>query len=487
MSFTNKKTGSLMKKIVLILSATIVLASCSLIPEYTRPDLPMADAFPIETLSPESTKMAYEIGWKEYFKDPRLHRYIELALEHNRDLRMAVLNTEAARISSQVSLNERLPDINLGASKSRSKAGELPTGQSIINQNYTVNAGISAFELDFFGRVNALSEADLNRYLATLEGQKSAQIALIAQIARSYTVERLAKEQLSLANSTLRANQDSYNLVKQQVDAGIATNLDLAQSLGQVQSARVQVAVFERQLQVAKNILQELVGIEPTNLPNGLSVKNELLMKLPAGLSSEILLLRPDVMQAEYELKADNANIGAARAAFFPRITLTSTLGTASTHFNDLFSRETNGWVFSPSLTLPIFNWGKTQANVDLAHVRKNISVANYERVIQKAFREVSNGLVSLEPYNRQLRSQINLVNTTREQLELAESLYNNGIASYLDVLDAQRSLFSARQALLSTYHERTLNGIDLYAALGGGLVKEKGEVSLPQLQVKKD
>ena len=476
-----------MKKIVLTLSATIFLASCSLIPEYTRPALPMEDAFPTEALTPESTQMAYEIGWKEYFKDPRLHRYIELALEHNRDLRMAVLNTEAARISSQISANERLPDIDLGASRNRSKAGELSTGQSIINQSYSVNAGISAFELDFFGRVNALSEADLNRYLATLEGQKSAQIALIAQIARSYTAERLAKEQLALANSTLRANQDSYNLVKQQVDAGIATNLDLAQSLGQVQSARVQVAVFERQLQVAKNILQELVGLEPTHLPEGLSVKNELLMKLPAGLPSEILLLRPDVMQAEYELRADNANIGAARAAFFPRITLTSTIGTASTHFRDLFSSETQGWVFSPSLSLPIFNWGKTQANVDLAHVRKNISVANYERVIQKAFREVSNGLVSLEPYNRQLRSQINLVNTTREQLELAESLYNNGIASYLDVLDAQRSLFSARQALLSTYHERTLNGIDLYAALGGGLVKEKGEVFLPQLQVKKD
>lgn len=476
-----------MKKLLLYMGTPLVLAACSLAPEYERPGMPVDDQFPAaEAMEKQAQKMAYQIGWKEYFKDPRLHRYIELALDNNRDLKTALLNTEAARLAYGIQKSERLPGINASGAKSRSKSGENPNGQSVINSGYNVNAGISQFELDFFGRVKSMTDAQLNTYLATYEGQKAAQIALISQIARSYAEQVLAEEQLALARNTLRSNQASYNLVKQQVEAGIANNLDLAQSLGQVHSANVQVAVYERSLAVANNALYELVGVKATNLPKGLSVRDSFLIGVPAGLPSEVLLLRPDVMAAEYQLRAANANIGAARAAFFPSISLTATVGSSSQHFDDLFSSATSGWNFTPSLTMPIFNWGKIQSNLDLAYVRQNSAVVNYEKTIQTAFREVADGLVSLKPLEKQLLAQKNLVNTTAEQLNLAETLYNNGIANYLDVLDAQRSLFSARQALLTTYHQKILNGIALYAALGGGLVKEAGEEYIPELQIKK-
>lgn len=487
-----------MKKLLLYMGTPLVLAACSLAPEYERPGMPVDDQFPAaEAMEKQAQKMAYQLGWKEYFKDPRLHRYIELALDNNRDLKTALLNTEAARLAYGIQKSERLPGINANGAKSRSKSGTYPdgtqnklgqdiSGASNISQGYSVNAGISQFELDFFGRVKSMTDAQLNTYLATYEGQKAAQIALISQIARSYAEQVLAEEQLALARNTLRSNQASYNLVKQQVEAGIANNLDLAQSLGQVHSANVQVAVYERSLAVANNALYELVGVKVTNLPKGLSVRDSFLTSVPAGLPSEVLLLRPDVMAAEYQLRAANANIGAARAAFFPSISLTATVGSSSQHFDDLFSSATSGWNFTPSLTMPIFNWGKIQSNLDLAHVRQNSAVVNYEKTIQTAFREVSDGLVSLKPLEKQLLAQKNLVNTTAEQLNLAETLYNNGIANYLDVLDAQRSLFSARQALLTTYHQKTLNGIALYAALGGGLVKEAGEEYIPELQINK-
>lgn len=476
-----------MKKLLLYMGTPLVLAACSLAPEYERPGMPVDDQFPAaEAMEKQAQKMAYQIGWKEYFKDPRLHRYIELALDNNRDLKTALLNTEAARLAYGIQKSERLPGINASGAKSRSKSGELANGQSVINSGYNVNAGISQFELDFFGRVKSMTDAQLNTYLATYEGQKAAQIALISQIARSYAEQVLAEEQLALARNTLRSNQASYNLVKQQVEAGIANNLDLAQSLGQVHSANVQVAVYERSLAVANNALYELVGVKAINLPKGLSVRDSFLIGVPAGLPSEVLLLRPDVMAAEYQLRAANANIGAARAAFFPSISLTATVGSSSQHFDDLFSSATSGWNFTPSLTMPIFNWGKIQSNLDLAYVRQNSAVVNYEKTIQTAFREVADGLVSLKPLEKQLLAQKNLVNTTAEQLNLAETLYNNGIANYLDVLDAQRSLFSARQALLTTYHQKILNGIALYAALGGGLVKEAGEEYIPELQINK-
>ncbi len=468
-----------MKKKLLYIGAPFILAACSMAPEYVRPELPVLDTFPTEAVAPGVQYFAHDISWREYFKDDRLIRYIDTALLNNKDMKLALLNVEAARLAYGITDADRYPGINAGGQSSRSKTGSANTQPGMgsqITERHTVNLGVSNFELDFFGRVKSMSDAALNEYFATVEGQKAVRIALIAQVARSYVAERLAGEQLQLARETLSANQASYNLVKQQVDAGIANDLDLAQALGQVHSARVQVAKFEREQATALNALNELVGGEPLSLPRGLSLRNQFFDDLPVGLPSEVLLVRPDVAEAEYKLKAANANIGAARAAFFPSISLTATANRMSSSFSDLFSSGTSGWTFSPAISLPIFNWGKTKANLDLAHVRTNMAVVNYEKAIQQAFREVADGLVSRAPLEKQLRAQRNLVATTSEQLRLANLLYTNGIASYLDVLDAQRTLFNARQALLGTYFEKIMNGISLYAALGGGL--ERTEVS---------
>lgn len=464
-----------MKKLLRVVGVPLFVAACSMAPEYQRPEMPVAPHFPAQELTEQGMEYAYNIGWREYFKDPRLQEYIGLALEHNRDLRMALLNVEAARLAHRITEADRLPGVNAGAGSARTKSPEsgIP-GASRYSTNYNVNVGVSAFELDFFGRVKSLSDAALNQYLSTVEGQKAAHIAIVAQVARSYMTEQLASEQLALAKNTLAANQASYNLVKQQVDAGIANDLDLAQALGQVHTARVEVAVYERQQAIAQNALAELVGTKlPEPAHKRIPLRSHSLLKaLPGGIPSEVLLVRPDVLAAEYELKAENANIGAARAAFFPNVTLTTTTGTVSRSFSDLFSSGSSTWNFSPSLTLPIFNWGKLKSNLELSEVRKNIAVANYEKSIQTAFREVADGLVSREPLERQLQAQRSLVATTSEQLRLANLLYTNGIANYLDVLDAQRTLFSARQALLKTYYDQIMNSIALYSALGGGLVE---------------
>lgn len=466
------------------MGAPFVLAACSMAPNYERPTLPVIDQFPASSSATagalEDQKFAYQITWEEYFKDPRLKEYIGLALVNNSDLKEATLKLEEARIAYGISISEQLPGFNASGSFSRSKTGATnrQTGSSAIGERSSANFGISNFELDFFGKAASMSDAAFAGYLASEEGQKAAQIALVSGVARGYLAVVLAEEQLKVAKETLNSNRSSFNLVQQQVEAGIANDLDLAQARGQVFSAQSSVAEIDRTLGKAQNALYKLVGAVAKDLPKGLPLRsNAFTADLPVGLPSQVLLVRPDVIAAEYKLLAANANIGAARAAFFPSISLTTTFGNASGELSDLFKSGTSGWVFSPSISIPIFNWGQIQKNLDLSYVRKNLEVVNYERVIQTAFQEVSDALVSKKPLNDQLRAQQNLVSTTSEQLRLADLLYTNGIASYLDVLDAQRTLFSSRQALLKTYFEKHNNDILLYAALGGGA----GEVYLPE------
>ncbi len=467
-----------MKKTLLFIGTPFVLAACSMAPNYERPGLPVIDTFPAASTAKAGSlaeqSFAYEITWEQYFKDPRLKKLISLALENNRDLQLATLNMEAARIAYGITISERLPGVNVGGGYSRSKTGAANTPQgvgSVVSESSSINFGVSSFELDFFGKAASMSDAAFAKYLASEEGQKAAHISLISGVARGYLAEVLAQEQLRVAKETLNSNRASYNLVQQQVTAGIANDLDLAQARGQVFSAQAQVANLEGQLGKARNALYTLVGVVATDLPKGLPLRTaHFTENLPVGLPSQVLLVRPDVMEAEYNLQAANADIGAARAAFFPSISLTTTVGRASSDLSDLFKSGHSGWTFSPSLSLPIFNWGKLTQNLDLSHVRKNAAVVSYEKAIQTAFQEVSDGLVSKKPLADQLRAQQNLVSTTSEQLRLANLLYTNGIASYLDVLDAQRTLFSSRQALLTTYFEKHINDIMLYAALGGGV-----------------
>ncbi|GAA5101281.1 efflux transporter outer membrane subunit [Wohlfahrtiimonas larvae] len=460
-----------MRKLPLYMVLTAVLSACSMAPDYQRPPLPVADSFPSEPVKAEELQVkAAQIGWKEYFKDPRLQEYIGAALINNRDLRIAMLNVEQARLSYNITISDRLPGINAQGGYSRSQQGN----GGPINSGYQINAGISAFELDFFGKYASLSDAAKAKYLATVEGQKGAHISLVAQVARSYIQLRTAEEQLNLSRITMRTYNDSYQLVKQQVEAGIANDLDLAQAEAQLYSSKVSVAAAEKAVVQLNNALDLVVGkaIKPAAKGYAISSQN-ILGKLPAGLPSEVLLAHPDVMAAEYQLMSANADIGAARAAFFPSISLTTTIGSMSTDFSDLFKGPSQTWSFAPSISIPIFNWGKIKSNYDLSQVRKESSIASYEKAIQTAFMNVANGLQSQQPLQRQLGAQIKLVSTTKESLRLAQLLYDNGIASYLNVLDAQRSHFQARTGLLSTYQEKILNGIDLYTALGGGLYED--------------
>lgn len=476
-----------MKKTLLIIGAPFVLAACSMAPNYERPSLPVIDTFPAASAATVGTladqKFAYQITWEQYFKDARLKKLIDLALENNKDLQLATLNLDAARIAYGISMSERLPGFNASGGWSRTKTGSANNvdrvpgaAGAVISERSSANFGISSFELDFFGKAASMSDAAFAKYLATEEGQRAAEISLVSGVARGYLTEVLAEEQLRVAKETLNSNRASFNLVQQQVEAGIANDLDLAQARGQVFSAQAQVANIEGQLGKARNALYTLVGAVATDLPQGLPLRSTHFTEdLPVGLPSQVLLVRPDVIEAEYNLLAANADIGAARAAFFPSISLTSTFGSASGDLSDLFKSGHSGWNFAPSITVPIFNWGQIQKNLDLSYVRKNVEVVKYEKAIQTAFQEVADGLVSKKPLNDQLKAQQNLVATTSEQLRLANLLYTNGIASYLDVLDAQRTLFSSRQALLTTYFDKHINDIMLYAALGGGATDING------------
>ncbi|WP_077928105.1 efflux transporter outer membrane subunit [Wohlfahrtiimonas populi] len=460
-----------MNKLPLYVVLTAVLSACSMAPDYQRPPLPVENSFPGEPAKVANLKVkASEIGWKQYFQDPRLQEYITASLDNNRDLRIAMLNVEQARLAYNITISDRLPGINAQGGYSRKQQGN----GGPIDAGYQIGGGVSSFELDFFGKYASLSDSAQTKYLATVEGQKSAHIALVAQVARSYIQLRTAEEQLNLARITTRTYNDSYQLVKQQVEAGIANDLDLAQAEAQLYSSKVAVAAAEKAVIQLNNALDLVVGKMVKPAAKGYAISSQkILGKLPAGLPSEVLLAHPDVMAAEYQLMSANADIGAARAAFFPSISLTSTIGSISTDFSDLFKGPTQTWNFAPSISIPIFNWGKIKSNYDLSQVRKESSIASYEKAIQTAFMNVANGLQSQQPLQRQLGAQIKLVSTTKESLRLAQLLYDNGIASYLNVLDAQRSHFQARTGLLSTYQEQILNGIDLYTALGGGLYED--------------
>ncbi len=462
-----------MKKLPLYVVLAAVLSACSLAPDYQRPPLPVENSFPGDPAKVANLKVkAAEIGWKQYFKDPRLQEYIAAALSNNRELRVAMLDVEQARLAYGITISDRLPGVNAQGGYTHSRQATNPlTGLPNYTKGYQVGGGISSFELDFFGKYASLSDAAKAQYLATVEGEKSAHIALVAQVARSYIQLTTAQEQLNLARITARTYNDSYQLVKQQVEAGIANDLDLAQAEAQWYSSQVAVATAERAVLQLNNALNLVVGdtIQPRSKGYAIS-SQKILGKLPAGLPSEVLLAHPDVMAAEYQLIAANANIGAARAAFFPSVNLTSTVGSVATEFSDLFKGPTQTWSFAPSISIPIFNWGKIKSAYDISVVRKESSIAAYEGAIQTAFMNVANGLQSVKPLQSQLNSQLKLVSATRESLKLAQLLYDNGIASYLNVLDAQRSHFQARTGLLSTYQEQILNGISLYTALGGGL-----------------
>ena len=435
-------------------------------PEYVRPDAPVAASFDGGPSGVAGGAFAADIQWRGFFSDPRLKRLIEVALENNRDLRAAWLSIEQARALYQIQRADRLPTVNLGASGLRQPG---PNGG--MTSTYQVGLSVTAFEFDFFGRIKSLSDAALAQYLGTEEAQKTVQIALIAAVANTYLDLLADDELLEVTRQALRTREESLKLTKLMFDNGAVSELDYRQAQSLIESARVTLAQLMRRRALDHNALVLLLGQPmPADLPAGQSVmKQELLPDLPVGLPSEVLTRRPDIRQAEQQLIAANANIGAARAAFYPRISLTAGAGIASRELSGLFNNGAFAWTMAPQLLLPIFDSGRNKANLGGTEAGRDIAVAQYEQAIQSAFREVSDALASRATLVDEVRAQRAQVDAEAARFRLADLRYKNGAASYLDVLDAQRSLFSAQQAVVQVQTAQVQNLVTLYKVLGGG------------------
>jgi multidrug efflux system outer membrane protein len=449
------------------LAATALLAGCSFIPTYERPAAPIPAAY-ATTVGPESaTSIA---PWQDYFADPRLQQLIEAALTNNRDLRVAVLNIEQARATFQVRRADLYPGVGLGANASRAPA----PGTGNLTNSFSVGLAVSAWEIDFFGRVASLKEQALAQYLATEEGRNAAQVSLVAAVANGWLNLLADEELLDLSRQTLASRQESVRLTQLRLDAGVASELDFRQAQSLTQAARATLAQQQRQRALDENALALLLGQAlPDEIRASLSGSRladaPALGPLPAGLPSELLTRRPDIRQAEQQLIGANANIGAARAAFFPRISLTTQAGTASGELSGLFKSGSWGFSIAPSLLLPIFDAGRNQANLDSAQASRGIAIAQYEKAIQTAFREVSDALAGQATLSEQAQAQQLQAEAESARLQLADLRYRNGVSSYLDLLDAQRSLFAAQQAVVQVRLAQLQNQVSLYKALGGG------------------
>jgi multidrug efflux system outer membrane protein len=459
----------MMKKMTLPLAPlalALVLSGCmSLAPKYERPAAPVAAAFPAMATSGASNEAAAQIEWQRFFADARLKQLIDLSLANNRDLRVAILNIEQARAQYQIRRADQLPTLNAAVTGSR-----VPGANDSVTSTYSAGFGVSAFELDLFGRVRNLSEAALAQFLATEEARKGTQISLIASVANTYLSVLADDELLALTRQTLGAREESLKLTQLKYDNGVVSNLDLQLALSLVDTARVVLAQQQRQRAQDANLLVLLVGQPlPDTLAAGTTLAQTALSELPAGLPSDLLSVRPDIRAAEQQLIGANANIGAARANFFPRISLTGSAGTASSQLSGLFKGGSFGWTFAPQAVLPIFDYGRNSANLGVAKAGRDIAVAQYERSIQIAFREVSDALAGQATYAEQLRAQRAVAAAEAERFKLSDLRYRSGASSYLDLLDAQRSLFSAQQAAVQANLQRLQNQVTLYRVLGGG------------------
>lgn len=448
------------------LALTLALAGCmSLAPDYQRPAAPVAATFPGVEAANETHSAAVDIGWKEFFTDARLQQLIELALQNNRDLRVAVLNIEQARAQYGIRRADQFPTVSAAVAGSRQPNADGNT------TSYTVGLAVTAFELDFFGRVQSLSDAALARYLGTEEARKNVQISLIASVANLYLSLMADDELLALTQQTLAAREESLKLTKLKFDNGIVSELDYRQSQSLVEGARATLAQLRRQRALDENALVLLIGQPlPAMLPAGGTLATIVLgPELPVGLPSDLLTNRPDIRQAGQQLIAANADIGAARAAFFPRVSLTGSAGSISSELSGLFEKGSFAWTFAPQMVLPIFDAGRRRASLDAARVSHEIALAQYEKAIQNAFREVADALAGRATYGEQLRAQKAQAEAEAIRFKLSDLRYQNGAASYLDRLDAQRSLFAAQQAAVQAQLAQLQTQVNLYKVLGGG------------------
>jgi multidrug efflux system outer membrane protein len=478
----NRAEDGMMRKRLLIPLVCCSLAACNFAPTYRQPELPIAGHFDTSTVAASpgapGARLAAEIDWQTFFADPQLKLLITTALERNRDLAASVARIEQARAFYRIQNAQRFPQVNVNAGATRTKAplGSIEpelgdSGPSIQFNQYNVQAAVSTFELDFWGRVRNMSEAARLRYLATVEAQRAFRLSLIGNVAASYYAIGSGEEGIELAERTLASRRYALDVAKDRLDAGVTSMVDYEQAAILVTQAQTQLAELQRTTAQQHNQLEVLVG-GPLNdaLPQASPIADaKQFNELDPGLPSALLVNRPDILLAEQQLRAADADIGAARADFFPRIALTGSFGYVSAELNDLFVPGSQAWSFGALLAMPIFDAGQRQAQLSQARARRDELVADYQRTVQTAFREVSDALIGRQRYKEQIAAQEQAVEAQRQLAETAELRYENGISIYLEVVDARRNLFAAEQQLIQLRATALQNGVSLYVALGGG------------------
>ena len=464
-----------MKALVILVLSTVMLAGCNLAPLYHRPLAPVASDWPKGSAYANTAQgdSIAQVDWQRFIADPQLRRLITIALANNRDLRIAALNIEKAQAQYRIQSANLFPHINatLGENAQLTPAELSASGKRSVSHVYSAGLGFSAFELDFFGRVRNLKAQALEQYFASAEAQRSTQITLIFEVATAYSTLAADQAHLALAQETLKTQQTIFDMSRRRFELGAASQLDVSQAQTAVDTARVDAARYTSVVARDVNALTLLLG---SALPEELMTPPSIMevpgvQTVPAGLPSDLLQNRPDILEAEHQLKAASANIGVARAAFFPSITLTSSIGSASTELSGLFKAGSRTWLFSPQLNLPIFNAGSNRANLDVAKLSSDIAVAQYEKTIEIAFREVSDALADHGTLDQQVAAQQSLVDATALTLKLSQARFEKGIDSYLAVLDSQRTLYAAQHNLIALKLALANNLFTLYKALGGG------------------
>ena len=459
----------------------VLLAACSLQPVYQRPDAPVSATYPTgSAYKPDSstgTPPAVDIGWRDLLTDARLQRLVQIALDNNRDLRMAALNIAQTQAQYRIQRSAQFPQLSIGASETAQRTTSATTGRNATFHDYSVGLSLS-WELDFFGRLQSLNDQALQQYFATAQARKATQILLVAQVADQYLTILADDDLLAVTQRTLETAQASYDLTLKQLQAGIGNELSLRQAETVVEQAKANYTAQLRSRAQAENALVLLLGQPlPADLPAATPLNSQsILADIPADLPSDLLARRPDVMQAEANLRAANANIGAARAAFFPTISLTGSYGLESAALSALFGGGALAWSFIPAITAPIFEGGKLRASLDVATVQKDINVAQYEKTVQTAFREVADGLAARGTYDDQVASLERNVEASQRFLDLAQQRFQTGVDSYLNVLTAQTTLYTAQQMLVAARMARLTSLVDLYRALGGGWIEHTGD-----------
>lgn len=482
-----------MKRHFLSILVLLILTACTLDPQYVRPGLPVPEQWPkgdaydevnvpgtkalersqVASADPTELTSATPVLWQQFVRDPQLTEVIELALLNNRDIRRAVANVEAARAQYRIERSDLFPSIAAGGDYTRARNQLVVGGEgaSVVGSSYAVSAGLSAYELDFFGRVRSLSRAALEQYLATEQAGRAARAAVVAEVSNAFVLLATDQALLDVAQQTQASAEQTIKLIQARLSRGIATRNELKQAETILYRARSDIANYRTLIAQDRNALQLLVGqpVDNSLAPASLSPETQFFADVPAGMSSIVLLSRPDVAEAEHALRAANANIGAARAAFFPRLSLTASGGFTSGELSSLFSSSSRTWSFAPSISIPIFDGGFNRANLAFSEAQRDGLVANYELAVQTAFKEVADALARAGIIDEQVAAQRSLYEAAQESYGLSDALYRRGIGSFLDALDAQRTLYSARQTYLGALRIALENRVALYRALGGG------------------